>query len=84
MSYSLYYQARVERSQTWYVVGILRSFEHLVFDRTLNKQEGIMEYYIPHELEFYFLEIMAYFISQGIVKDLIKLPNRLENSKQEV
>ena len=84
MSYSIHYQARVERSQTWFVVGILRSFEHLVFDRTIDKQREIIEYFVPADLEYYFLEVMEYFISQAIVYDLTKLPHRSQNFTQEV
>jgi len=84
MSYCSYYQARVEKPHMWYVVGILRSFEHLVFDRTIDKQKGIIEYYVPSDLENYFLEIMEYFVAQGIVHDVTKLPNRLQDPTQEV
>lgn len=84
MLYSIYYQARVEKSQTWYVVATLRSFEHLVFDRTIDTQQGILEYYVPTQLEPYFLEIMKYFILEGIVHNLTALPNRLQDPTQEV
>jgi hypothetical protein len=84
MLYSSYYQARVEKSQTWFVVGVLRSFEHLVFDRTIDKERGIIEYYVPADLEQYFLEVMEYFAAHNIVHDLVKLPNRLQDPQEEV
>ena len=72
-----YYQARVTRSRAWLLVGIIRSFEHLVFERTVDKESSTFEFFVPKDLEAYFEEIMNYFIAQDIVCDLQKLENRL-------
>ncbi len=77
MSVCLYYQAKLERSQVWFIVGILRSYEHLVFERTVDKQSSLFEFFVPIQLERYFLELMALFEKKGMVTDLEKLPNRL-------
>jgi len=79
-NYSIYYQAIVYRSKTWQLVSILRSFEHLAFDRTLEKniseELSLFEFFIPLELENYFIELMNYFKSKKIVKDFKIEKNR--------
>jgi hypothetical protein len=75
--YCLYYQAHVNEKDCWYLVAVLRSFEHLVFDRTFDKKKSIFEFFVPHDLEYYFLEVMSYFEREHIVTYLEKLPNRL-------
>lgn len=70
-----YYQATVERSKMWFLVAVLRSFEHLAFDRTLDKHEHLFEFYVPQDLEHYFLEVMDYFQHEKIVVNLQKLEN---------
>lgn len=71
-----YYQARVQRSQTLFFVATLRANEHVAFDRTLNKEHGIFEFFVPEEQEQRFLAIMSYYQTQAIIDNLIKLPNR--------
>ena len=56
--FSSYYQAQVKPSQTWYFVAILRSFEHMVFDRTFNVTQGIFEFFVPPDTEKYFLQVI--------------------------
>ncbi len=75
--YSSYYQAHVAEKDCWFLVAILRSFEHLAFDRTVDKERSIFEFFVPEGNEASFLELMDYFEGQGIVSDLQKLPNRL-------
>lgn len=75
--YCLYYQAQVAEKNQWFLVAVLRSFEHLAFDRTLDKEQGIFEFFVPVDNVDAFREVMEYFTDQGIVKDLQKLPNRL-------
>ncbi len=75
----LYYQAHVTREKVWFFVGVLRSFEHLVFDRTFDKEHSIFEFFVPKDLNQYFLDLMQYFQDEGIVHNLQELPNRLKN-----
>lgn len=77
MSYCQYYQAHVDRSECWFFVGVMRSFEHMNFDRTLDLQNSIFEFFVPETMEDQFLRIMDYFKRHNIVSDLKKLPNRL-------
>jgi hypothetical protein len=76
-----YYQAFVEPSLAWFFVGALRSFEHVCFDRTLNVKESTFEFFVPEEQEQLFLLLMHYFENEQIIKDLKKLPNRLEDAE---
>lgn len=77
MDHCLYYQAQVDRKYCWFLVGILKSFEHMAFDRTIDKEKSIFEFYVPSCMKIYFEPLMDYFIKEGIVFDLKKLPNRL-------
>ena len=78
MIYCLYYQAHVNKSQTWFFVAILRSYEHTCFDRTLDKSKGIFEFFVPKEQEAQFLQLMSWFLENKIIEGLVKLDNRIE------
>ena len=84
MNICSYYQAHVNRPQAWFLVAILRSFEHLAFDRTFDTQHHIFEFFVPEDGEDYFVEVMRYFEQQNIVTQLQKLPNRLANPAESV
>lgn len=79
MSYSCYYQVHVVRKECWYFVAILRSYEHLAFDRTLDKEKSIFEVFVPLGLEHYLEELLDYFMRVGVVTHIEKLPNRLKD-----
>lgn len=74
--YCKYYQALVPRERTWFLVGILRSFEHLLFERTVDKQSGLFEFLVPEGLESYFLDLMKDLEQRGVIQNLVCLPNR--------
>ncbi len=72
-----YYQAQVDPAHGWFFVGVLRSFEHMAFDRTLDVQTSLFEFFVPQDTEEHFLDLMDYFQQEQIVSELRKLPNRL-------
>lgn len=78
MPYSAYYQAIVKKELCWRLTAILRSYEHLAFDRTIDNATSRFEFFVSPDLEDYFLKLMDYFIKIGIISDLQKLPNRLQ------
>jgi hypothetical protein len=80
MDLCCYYQARVTTKDSWFLVAVLRSFEHLAFDRTLDKQTSTFEFFVPSGNERTFTELLEYFKSQGVILDYQKLPNRLEDA----
>lgn len=79
-----YYQAYLSRKESWYVVALLKSFEHLVFDRTLDQSNSLFEFFVPVTLEHEFVTIMNYFLKEHLIKNFIKLPNRLQEPSQQV
>jgi len=76
MNYCHYYQAHVPRHHCWFLTSTLRSYEHMAFDRTLDKEQSIFEFFVPESMEPLFLTIMGRFEKEGVVHDLKKLPNR--------
>ncbi|MCX5924877.1 MAG: hypothetical protein NT124_01075 [Candidatus Dependentiae bacterium] len=82
--YCIYYQAHIVRPQVWFFVAILRSFDHVTFDRTYDVAESVFEFFIPAGMEPYFLEIMHSLQKEGVVSTLIKKPNRLFDAAQQV
>lgn len=75
--FCVYYQAHVVPRQTWFFVATLRAHEHLAFDRTFDKMQGIFEFFIPPEREHEFVRLMQMYEQRGIVSQVLKLPNRL-------
>lgn len=72
-----YYQAQVDPAHGWFFVGVLRSFEHMAFDRTLDVKSSLFEFFVPQDTEKHFLDLMDYFKRERIISNLNKLPNRL-------
>ena len=82
--YCFYYQAQVQRELCWYVTAALRSYEYISFDRTLDPSISLFEFFVPVSTEKPFLVLMHYFQSEGLVRNLQKLPNRLESLTEQV
>ena len=76
--YCQYYQATTHKPRTWFVVGCFRNEENLVFERTVDTQKSILEFFVTPECEEHFLRVMEYLKKHGYVLKLEKLPNRLE------
>jgi hypothetical protein len=72
-----YYQAIIDKPRCWFFVAILRSYEHLAFDRTLDVTESRFEFFVPTDNENLFLNVMHLLEKQNLVTQLMKLPNRL-------
>lgn len=72
-----YFQAYVKPQTGWFVVAALKSFDHLCFDRTVNVEESIFEFFVPAEYEHHFIEVMKWMEEQGYVGRLQKMENRL-------
>lgn len=83
-SYSLYYQASVARTTSWFVVAVLKSFDHVSLDRTIDVQNSVFEFFVPHAMEAPFLEIMTELAAQGYVSNLQKMENRLQSNLELV
>jgi len=82
--YCLYYQAHVKRELCWFFTATLRSYEYISFDRTLDPEASIFEFFVVPNGEMLFLTLMKHFEEKGIIDNLVKLPNRLQNLDQQV
>lgn len=76
MTYSKYFQAQIDTKNCWFFVATLRSFEHLAFDRTLDKETSTFEFFVPAENEKPFIALMDLYTKMGIVSNFKELPNR--------
>lgn len=56
--------------------AIIRSYEHLAFDRTLDAKTSTFEFFVPHGHVVPFRKLMQRLETEGLVADLIELPNR--------
>ncbi len=80
--YCSYYQAHVVPITGWFVVAALKSYEHMLFDRTLDVDRSIFEFFVVPTAEDTFLELMDYMTQHGYVTELKKLPNRFMDLDQ--
>jgi hypothetical protein len=80
MNYSIYYQARVQKELCWIVTSSVRFCEHVAFDRAVDKDESIFEFFVAPDMEVEFLDVAHKLLKKGIFLDLQKLPNRLIDS----
>ncbi|MCF7900178.1 hypothetical protein K9K77_01580 [Candidatus Babeliales bacterium] len=75
--YSLYYVAKTDRSRGWFLASTVRGTEHLCFDRCLDKEKAIFEFFVPEKMEEPFLDLMNYLKKEAVVFSLEKKENRL-------
>lgn len=80
MNYSIYYQARVQKELCWLVTSTVRFCEHVAFDRALDKDDSIFEFFVAPDMEHIFLDVAHKLLKRGVFLDLQKLPNRLIDS----
>ena len=81
MKYSLYFQAYVTKELCWILSATLKYCEHVAFDRTIDKEKSIFEFFVPQELEHVFLDIMYELEQLGVIKSLQKMQNRLQSER---
>ena len=72
-----YYLAQTNKSKTWFVVGALRNEDNLVFERTIDTQNSILEFFVTKNYEDQFLKIMNHFKELGYILNIQKAENRL-------
>ena len=77
MEFCLYYQAHVRKERAWFLVGILKSFEHMAFDRTIDKENSIFEFFVPSSMKNHFESLMHFFMKEKIITSFSEMPNRL-------
>lgn len=77
MKYSIYYQARVQKELCWMVTATIRYLDHVAFDRTIDKENSIFEFYVAPDLEQEFLGVAQCLLERQVFLSLEKLSNRL-------
>ena len=77
LQYCDYFQATIRKDKIWFVVGALKSQENLCFDRALDKEKDLFEFFVPKDTVPEFLKTMQYFKAQGYVSNLEQQGNRV-------
>lgn len=73
----VYYIGRIQKEKVWILSSALRGTEHVAFDRTLDVEKSIFEFFVPVATEPIFLQVMQYLQDQNVVLSLEKKENRL-------
>lgn len=73
-----YYQAIVNIPSTWFVGGVFRNEDNLVFERTMDGCSDRLEFFVTAACEPEFLELMHYLIETGYVVSCEKKENRIK------
>lgn len=74
---SLYFIATVKKEKCWLLTAVLRGTEAIAFDRALDKEKSIFEFFVPRDMETVFKQVMAYLASEGVILFLEQKENRL-------
>ncbi|HSW76301.1 MAG TPA: hypothetical protein VLG50_04625 [Candidatus Saccharimonadales bacterium] len=76
MKHSLYFQAHVKKEFCWIVSSTLKFTEYVAFDRTIDKDKSIFEFFVAADLLDVFLDVMDKLEQEGIIFNMQQLPNR--------
>lgn len=79
MQYSIYYQAHVQKELCWMVTATIRYLDHVAFDRTVDKDQSLFEFFVAPDFEQEFLSVANRLLDRKIFLTLEKLPNRLKD-----
>ncbi len=72
----IYYQARLVREKIWFVVGTLRAETNLVFERALENDRTMFEFFVPPQNDDDFLAFMDILAKRGCIVTFEKKKNR--------
>jgi len=81
--YSEYYIAHVNISKTWFIGGIFRNEDNLAFERTIDGQNELLEFFVTRDLEQTFLALMDDLKAGGYIISWEKKPNRYLDTSPE-
>ena len=73
-----YYQAQTKKDTMWFVIGSLKGESNMAFERTIDKQNSIIELFVPECQEDHFLYFMNYLKQNGYVTKFQEFENRLK------
>jgi hypothetical protein len=72
-----YYQAIVDVPYTWFVGGVFRNEDNLVFERTVDGRTDLLEFFVTKDQEQEFLDLINYLVTVGFVLSFEKQTNRM-------
>ncbi|KKQ33585.1 MAG: hypothetical protein US49_C0001G0265 [candidate division TM6 bacterium GW2011_GWF2_37_49] len=75
--YCHYYQAQVNVPYTWFITGVFRNENNIVFERAMKDDSSRLEFFVAPDYEDLFLVIMQYLQKNGYVLNFEKKENRL-------
>lgn len=79
--YCSYFLAQIEKREIVKLISVLKSFDHLCFDRCVDKEQNIFEFFVPASMEKLFTSLMELYQQKGVVKMLRQEKNRLMKSE---
>ena len=68
--FSAYYRAHIPRENVWFFVATIRSFDNLVFDRTVDVENSIFELYVSPDRVQEFEALIGWYQQHGYVQNL--------------
>lgn len=63
------------------IAALVRSCEHVVFDRTYSVDSNILEFFVPTGQEQEFLAIIELLTQRNLLSNVTKLPNRIKQGQ---
>ena len=70
---SAYYRAHIPQEKVWFFVATIRSYDHLVFDRTVDIEHSIFELFVAPESVAEFERLMVWYTTHEVVYQLQRL-----------
>lgn len=80
----LYYQAIIPAERCWMATAIIRASDHMCFDRTVDKEQNIFEFFVPECNKERFEQTIARLEKLGVIHSLKQLPNRFANPEHSL
>lgn len=77
--YCQYYLAQVNVPYTWFITGVFRNENNIVFERAMENDSSQMEFFVAPDYEDKFLSIIEYLQKNGYVLSFDKKENRLKS-----
>lgn len=77
--YCRYFQAYVKPEICWFVVAVLKAEENVVFTRTLDTKNSILEFFVPIHMYDQFIVIIDRLIDLDYVGLITEKENRYFN-----
>lgn len=74
--YCRYFQSYAKPEFCWFVVAALKAEENVVFTRTLNTTESILEFFVPELMYDQFIMVINKLVSLGYIESVIEMENR--------